>query len=187
MFMGEMLCLAYWFWKRRRARLSADAGDQPLLASARARVGSGTTEEDNSVGWRSSFVCIVPTVCDLSQTTLSGIGLLFTTASVYQMLRGSVILFAALLSVLFLGRKLRAYQWFGMALTVIGISMVGVSSYLQNQQSATDAAYAMYGNALVIVAQLLAAVRSVLAARARAAAPPDVVCVCALAPVPNGD
>ena len=44
------------------------------------------------------------------------------------MLRGSVILFAAILSVMFLGRRLRPFQWFGMALTVAGISLVGACS-----------------------------------------------------------
>ena len=34
------------------------------------------------------FICLLPACCDLGGTTLSGIGLLFTTASVFQMLRG---------------------------------------------------------------------------------------------------
>ena len=93
MFMGEVLCLGYWFWKRRRARSGDGAAAQPLLAAvaeapappagaARARQASGTVEEDNALSWRSSLVCVMPTVCDLSSTTLSGVGLLFTTASV---------------------------------------------------------------------------------------------------------
>lgn len=91
----------------------------------------------------------------------SGIGLLFTTASVFQMLRGSVILFVALFSVAFLGRKLRAFQWTGLAVCVAGITLVGASSYMTNaQSSAEDASRAMLGNALIVIAQLCSAVRS---------------------------
>ena len=116
MFLGETLCLLYWFLKVRRAR-SANGGKpavaQPLLgpaasdpAAARAmadgassvacgvcafslpgrmrsppalvawaggvagRAGRGVTEEDNDLTWRSALICVLPTACDLSGTTL---------------------------------------------------------------------------------------------------------------------
>jgi drug/metabolite transporter (DMT)-like permease len=49
-------------------------------------------------------------------TTLSNVGLLYVTGSVYQMLRGSNILFTGLLSWMFLKRKLYAFHWIGMVL-----------------------------------------------------------------------
>ena len=36
------------------------------------------------------FLFILPTLCDLTATTLMNLGLFYTTASVYQMLRGAV-------------------------------------------------------------------------------------------------
>src|SRR5581483_703384 len=56
------------------------------------------------------------------------VGLIYTTASVYQMLRGAVVLFTGSLSVLFLRRRLYAYHWFSLFLVVLGVSMVGLSS-----------------------------------------------------------
>ena len=44
-------------------------------------------------------IFVVPTICDLIGTTLSGIGLLYVPASVWQMLRGAIIIFAGILSV----------------------------------------------------------------------------------------
>ena len=41
----------------------------------------------------------VPTIFDLIATTLAGIGLLWTSVSVYQMLRGALMMFGALFSV----------------------------------------------------------------------------------------
>ena len=81
-----------------------------------------------NVGWFSPLYCLLPACCDLGGTTVSGIGLLFTSASVFQMLRGSIIFFTAIFSVLFLNRKLYAFHWVGMGLTVVGVTMIGLSS-----------------------------------------------------------
>src|SRR6266516_31266 len=56
------------------------------------------------------------------------VGLIYTTASVYQMLRGAVVLFTGSFSVLFLRHRLYAYHWFSLFLVVLGVSIVGMSS-----------------------------------------------------------
>jgi len=53
------------------------------------------------------------------------IGLTLTYPSVFQMLRGSVIIFTGILSVLFLKRKLWAFEWLGMGLVTVGLAIVG--------------------------------------------------------------
>ncbi|NXC34194.1 S35F6 protein, partial [Campylorhamphus procurvoides] len=50
-----------------------------------------------------------------------------TSASSFQMLRGSVIIFTGLLSVAFLGRRLERCQWLGMLLTILGLLLVGLA------------------------------------------------------------
>ena len=47
--------------------------------------------------------------------TPAGIGLLYTFPSIYQMLRGSIIIFSGGLSVVFLKRKLYAYNLLGVS------------------------------------------------------------------------
>ena len=83
-----------------------------------------------NVSLRSSLFCLLPACCDLGGTTVSGIGLLFVTASVFQMLRGSIIFFTAIFSVIFLNRKLYAFHWVGMSLTMAGVTVIGLSSIL---------------------------------------------------------
>src|SRR5437764_14371224 len=56
------------------------------------------------------------------------VGLIYTTASVYQMLRGAVVLFTGSFSVLFLRRRLYAYHWFSLFPVVLGVVIVGLSS-----------------------------------------------------------
>ena len=59
-----------------------------------------------------ALLCI-PTVFDLIATVLMNIGLLSVTASVYQMMRGAEMLFAALFTLLFLGRQLNRLHLLG--------------------------------------------------------------------------
>ena len=111
-----------------------------FLSPTMARVAKGSTKDEDdqrqsdtaysNVTLGSSLYCLLPACCDLGGTTVSGIGLLFTSASVFQMLRGSIIFFTAIFSVLFLNRKLQTFHWTGMGLTVVGVTMIGVSSIL---------------------------------------------------------
>lgn len=61
----------------------------------------------------------IPTFFDLVATILMNVGLVSVTASVYQMLRGAEMLFAALFAVVFLGRKLNRYHYGGIACCLV--------------------------------------------------------------------
>eukprot|EP00946_MAST-07B_sp_MAST-7B-sp1_P002304 g2304.t1 len=125
---NEMASPAYNFLSPTMARVkngvpstNADLHD-PDAVEADAAYGN--------VSLRSSLYCLLPACCDLGGTTVSGIGLLFVTASVFQMLRGSIIFFTAIFSVIFLNRKLYAFHWVGMSLTVAGVTAIGLSSII---------------------------------------------------------
>lgn len=53
--------------------------------------------------------------------------LTMTSASSFQMLRGSVIIFTGLFSVAFLGRRLAPSQWLGILATITGLVIVGLA------------------------------------------------------------
>jgi drug/metabolite transporter (DMT)-like permease len=84
-----------------------------------------------------SILFVIPTVCDLLGTTLGGIGLLYVSASVWQMLRGSVIVFSGVLSVIFLRRTLRLHHWLAMAVICAGLTLVGASDLLATAYTTT--------------------------------------------------
>jgi drug/metabolite transporter (DMT)-like permease len=88
-------------------------------------------------------------------------GLTLTYASVFQMLRGSVVIFTGLLSVWFLKRKLHGYHWLGMSLVLLGLLLVGLSSVLDGGTS-SNAPNPLLGDLFVIVAQLVVAIQMVL-------------------------
>ena len=63
----------------------------------------------------------IPTFFDLIATVLMNIGLLSVTASVYQMMRGAEMLFAALFAVSFLHRKLNRLHMLGILCCVVSL------------------------------------------------------------------
>jgi multidrug transporter EmrE-like cation transporter len=63
-----------------------------------------------------TFAAAVPAVADLVATALMNMGLVHITASVYQMLRGAELVFAAIFSIVFLKRKLNYMHLNGLLL-----------------------------------------------------------------------
>jgi drug/metabolite transporter (DMT)-like permease len=71
---------------------------------------------------KETMLLAIPSFFDLIATILMNIGLLSVTASVYQMMRGAEMLFAALFAVTFLKRHLNKYHY-------LGILCCGVSDW----------------------------------------------------------
>eukprot|EP00762_Andalucia_godoyi_P006133 ANDGO_00321.mRNA.1 Uncharacterized protein C12G12.12 len=165
MFIGEFFCLFLFFFlqyrKRRRenetpfevARLINSSADDAL----RPDLQYGFTRK------RDWFIFVPPCLCDLTGTTLSGIALVLTTASVYQMLRGSILVFTAILSVVFLKRRLRASQVFGILVVVCGLIFVGVASVLNKHEHRNQSlGTAVLGNSFIVIGQLVSAIQFVI-------------------------
>jgi drug/metabolite transporter (DMT)-like permease len=107
------------------------------------------------------IIFLLPALCDMTASSLMFVGLLLTHASVYQMLRGSLVIFTAIFSVVFLKRKLLAFHWFAVALVVVGTAVVGVSSVV-NSDSDSDAKNPVLGDILVLGAQVVVATQMVV-------------------------
>ncbi|KAJ8308158.1 hypothetical protein KUTeg_013032, partial [Tegillarca granosa] len=102
-----------------------------------------------------------PTICDLIGTSLAGIGLVYVDASVWQMLRGSIIIFAGILSKIFLKRNLKCMHWTGMCVTMIGLILVGCSSIF-NAEHSSSASETLFGIALILGGQLVSASQMII-------------------------
>jgi len=106
----------------------------------------------------SVFLFLPPAVFDMIGTSVMYLGLTLTYASSFQMLRGAVIIFTALLSMVFVGRKPKAHEWAGMFLIIAGLSIVGATDMLF---STTGGGYTMdkiiLGDALIVCAQVMTA------------------------------
>jgi drug/metabolite transporter (DMT)-like permease len=90
------------------------------------------------------FLLMIPAIFDLVATCLCMYGLLFVSVSVYQMLRGSAIVFVAILKTVVLKDSLKRFQWVGIGLNVASIVLVGLTAMLieQSEASASSASSA---------------------------------------------
>ncbi|KAL3139686.1 hypothetical protein ABBQ38_003997 [Trebouxia sp. C0009 RCD-2024] len=128
MFLGETLCfLPYFFLRwRKQQRHKAERGA--------AYISSGASSSRQKRRIRIIAAFALPALCDAAATTLLNVGLYYTYASTFQMLRGTLVLWAGLLTILVLHRRLHIHNWFGMVLIVAGAAIVGASSIIYDRK-----------------------------------------------------
>jgi drug/metabolite transporter (DMT)-like permease len=155
MFVGmSALLLPHFAMERKNRKVIGlvDDTSQPLLIESSAAPSEFT-----------AFLYIgIPAMFDLVGSGLMFFGLLFISASVWQMLRGSMIVFGAIISVGALGRRLYAYHWLGVLICVAGIVAVATSNvFNESAQPATghegNSGQSLYGMGMVVAGQVVTA------------------------------
>lgn len=149
MFVGEMTCMAAFFILRcMRRRQQRDAPELALESTQNTKF--------------PPLIFYLPAICDMTATSMMYIGLTLTYASSFQMLRGAVIVFTGLLSVGFLGRRLRYFQWIGMVTVLVGLVIVGLSDFISSGDSDSDLNGIITGDLLIVMAQIIVATQMVV-------------------------
>ncbi|CAM9931968.1 unnamed protein product [Bubo scandiacus] len=143
MFLGEFSCLGVFYllvWRDRWRPEPSMAPSQPF----------------------SPLLFLPPALCDMTGTSIMYVALNMTSASSFQMLRGSVIIFTGLLSVAFLGRKLELSQWLGILVTIGGLVLVGLADLRSSPTQKHKLSEVITGDLLIIMAQVIVAIQMVL-------------------------
>eukprot|EP00527_Entomoneis_sp_CCMP2396_P007731 CAMPEP_0198141624 /NCGR_PEP_ID=MMETSP1443-20131203/4607_1 /TAXON_ID=186043 /ORGANISM="Entomoneis sp., Strain CCMP2396" /LENGTH=432 /DNA_ID=CAMNT_0043804427 /DNA_START=336 /DNA_END=1634 /DNA_ORIENTATION=+ len=127
--------------------------EDPLLpASANQKNGETPTTALNQIPMWMYWFLIIPSIFDLAATALCMMGLRYLDVSVYQLLRGSGIIFVALMKQHVLGDRLYIFQWIGVFWNVIAVFMVGATAILSSDNGETDL---QPGNALLGVSLVM--------------------------------
>ncbi|CAG2054806.1 unnamed protein product, partial [Timema podura] len=158
MFLGELLCMftfygLYYYWKKR------DKHDEHKLVKGNRSY--------------NPLFLLPSAMCDMIASSVMYVGLVFTYASSYEMLRGAVIIFVGIFSILFLGRKLVAREWCGIVLVIFGLGLVGLSDFIIHSHSDQDESNSdidkqynivevIFGDVLIVSAQVVAATQFIL-------------------------
>lgn len=129
MFVGMALALFIYeielFIKRRKEKKNQEK--ERLLHS----IGENS-EVQNTASFKELFFLIAaPAICDILATILGNIGLLFIEASVWQMLRGSMVIFSTIFSHFILKRYHMAYKWWSIVIVVSALIIVGLGAVLE--------------------------------------------------------
>lgn len=196
MFVGEFLCLIVFYlnlhWRRhfrsyKKNQDSLSNEKTELLHSSKTPKKFQRSAPSSNTNFN-PLIFVIPACCDLTATSCMYIGLTLTKVSVFQMLRGSVVLFTGIFSVAFLRRKLWSYNWFGMFLVLAGTITVGLQSVLDGNNSngtvtpsngtshngssfllsnpltgtVVEYKYAALGDLMIVAAQIIVAVQMVV-------------------------
>ncbi|XP_031960234.1 solute carrier family 35 member F6 [Corvus moneduloides] len=143
MFLGEFSCLPVFYLLLLRRRRRADPGPAPSRPF-------------------NPLLFLPPALCDMAATSIMYVALNMTSASSFQMLRGSVIVFTGLLSVAFLGRKLERSHWLGILLTILGLALVGLADLRGSGGTEHRLADVITGDLLILLAQVIVSIQMVL-------------------------
>jgi len=156
MFVGMILCLLGFFgevWYRKLRHL-----------------------EKLEVSKKLYWVIIIPALCDMLSTFMMNVGLLWIPGSIWQMLRGSIVIFTAILQVTYRKRRLYSSGWTGVATVAIALVIVGCaciktppagvtpsgSSSTSQSTNETEVWELLLGMILVVLAQLLQATQTIV-------------------------
>ena len=109
------------------------------------------------------FFLAVPSIFDLATTALCMMGLQYIDVSIYQLLRGSGIVFVALMKQYVLGHHLFSFQWVGVFWNVMAVLVVGGTAILNESESdeADQSGDALLGVVLVMAGAVVQAMQFV--------------------------
>lgn len=140
MFAGEFaIIVAYYYLQHVRPVLRAESA---LL------VASNSAANDPVWSFPSRYAIV--SVCDLLATTLLNVGLVYTPVLVYQMIRGSLVFFVAVLLIIFLKRRITRIEWALLLTVAVGVAIVGYCGSHQSE-SKSNASLAPEPVALLVV------------------------------------
>ena len=120
-----------------------------------------TTNEENEENEPKPFnhiIFLVSALISVIDESLAMVGLVFTYASSFQMLRGARIAFTGLLSLVFLKKKMVRMEWFGILVVISGLIVVSVSDISNGTKALQHSSQDQWiGNAIIVIAQVFSA------------------------------
>jgi len=116
MFWGELLCLVVYYLKTKFGNL--DDESVPLLAKGQ---GIETRQKPPK------YYYAILSMFDCTATLLTMVGQVYITVSLSQMLRGSMIVFTAIFTWMFLKRGQSPRQWLSLGVVVVALIVVGLA------------------------------------------------------------
>jgi drug/metabolite transporter (DMT)-like permease len=99
---------------------------------------TAATIHTNSVPTWMYFFLAIPSIFDLAATALCMMGLRYLDVSIYQLLRGSGIIFVALMKQHVLKDHLYSFQWVGVVFNVVSVVFVGTAAILNSNNDDSD-------------------------------------------------
>ena len=112
------------------------------------------------------FYLAIPAFTDTCSTGLANIGLILLPASIYQMLKGSLIIMTFLMSKFFIRNKHILDHYIAIPVSTLGVILVGLSAYMnaseeedQGKSDKSDASQTLLGIILMVIAMFILSIQ----------------------------
>jgi drug/metabolite transporter (DMT)-like permease len=149
MFIGELLCLGLYGIKLLIQRNQKDKGlPNPMSPGTQA---AGVMKLKTNIN---PLLLAIPATFDLVGSSLMNLALTMIPASIYQMMRANIVIVTTLMSIIFLKRRYFRHHWSAVGSIFIGVTLVALSSILENKDSGYHENTNPFGILLVVIAQL---------------------------------
>ena len=152
MFLGELFCFVFLFVKLYLDKRAAkEANNSSILLSPGTQMATQVKMKTNI----NPLLLAIPASCDVCGSTLMFVALVMVPPSVYQMMRGLIVVITALMSIIFLKRKQYRHHWTGIVLIITGVFLVGFVSIKAQGSSGSDSGGSeVFGIFLLICSQM---------------------------------
>jgi drug/metabolite transporter (DMT)-like permease len=105
---------------------------------------------------------LLPSLLEFIGQVLFMIGSLYIPMALSLALKGSRVIFSAFLLVLFLKRKLFAFHWIGVTLTIVGLAVASTKHVLRPKGNSKTVGEVLTGIALILAGECIRSFRTVL-------------------------
>ncbi|GKT31731.1 UAA transporter like protein [Aduncisulcus paluster] len=126
--------------------------DKPVPASKKEK----EQNLDDPAPW---WVFVPSSVFDLLGTGLGNVGFAMgVSPSIFQLLSGSIIIFTALLSIIFLKKRLKGYEWYAIGIATLGlicVAMTGAFTADDDEQTTGSVGQQILGMVLIVLGQVV--------------------------------
>lgn len=132
----------------------------------------------DQISYRTMAILVIPSLCDLLCTLLLLVAQLYITASLWQMMRGSIIVITAILKTVVLDHNLKKHMWLGVSIITFAMLLVASTSFFEpTNETSKDP---RVGIVLVLIGCIAQGVQYVFEEKVMAVdnAPPLVVIGC---------
>jgi len=163
--------IGLWIGRRvylaRRRRLPRAHREDPLPPPSGAPVASLASSAGMPLPSFRWYHAAPPGLLHFVSLFLTVLAVKYTTAAVVQILRGAVVIFAAGLTRILLKRTLALYQYFGIAIVILGVILVSAATLQRIPSKRKDpfGSNPLLGDVLIVSAQFFLALRGVLEER----------------------
>ena len=154
MFLGECLCLVLYGIKLLYNKHKAKTQSSMVVPT------SPGTQQAEMLHLKTNInplLLAIPAAFDIVASTLMNIALTMVAASVYQMLRGMIIIITAIMAIIFLKKKLYRHHWTSIVVIFTGVFMVGIAALFMKtdeEKASKEGETKVFGLILLLLAQL---------------------------------